>query len=185
MLLSNFGLKFKAVPAGIQEDHRCTGGKFAELVKRISKQKASHVSKHHTGLIIAADTIVVLDGKVIGKPTSPLHAIKILKRLSGKTHHVYTGVTILPAYSEGKGSYSTFERTCVKFRKLTAKEINSYVCSRSPMDKAGAYGIQDDFGCTFVEKIEGDFFNVVGLPILKTYRGLKKFIKLSFHTWGE
>ena len=97
--------------------------------------------------------------------------------LSGKTHKVYTGLVILNSYSNKL--YKTYEVTKVKFRKLLSKEIDFYVNSNAPMDKAGAYGIQDDFGSTFIEKIEGDYFNVVGLPLLKTYIGLKNFVKLK------
>jgi len=90
---------------------------------------------------------------------------------------VFTGIFIT---EKGSGkSYSSFEKTKVKFRKLSRKEIDFYVISGSPMDKAGAYGIQDDFGSTFITGIEGDFFNVVGLPIVQTYMGLKKFLNLG------
>jgi septum formation protein len=100
----------------------------------------------------------------------------MLKFLSGKSHKVYTGLVILDSIS-GK-IYKTFETTSVKFRKLSLKEIKFYVKGGSPMDKAGAYGIQDDLGSTFVEKITGDYFNIVGLPLLKTYTGLSKFFNL-------
>lgn len=176
MLLSNFGLTFKAVAAGIEENHRNAGNDFGSLVRKIARQKAHEVSGNYQGLIIAADTIVVLNGRVIGKPASPKDAVGILKELSGKTHSVYTGITFLDNVHNKMNS--TFEQTLVTFRKLKPKEITSYVDSGSPMDKAGAYGIQDDFGCTFIKRIEGDYFNVVGLPILKTYLGLQKFIPL-------
>jgi septum formation protein len=177
MLLSNLGLTFKTVAAGIEENHRNTGNDFGSLVKKISKQKAKEVSRNYRGLIIAADTVVVLNGQVIGKPASPKDAVEILKKLSGKTHSVYTGITFLDNVHSKMNS--TFEQTFVTFRKLKSREITSYVNSGSPMDKAGAYGIQDDFGCTFIKKIEGDYFNVVGLPIMKTYLGLKRFIKMT------
>ena len=97
--------------------------------------------------------------------------------LSGKWHKVYTGISIINNI-EGK-KFSACEITSVKFRKLSDKEINFYIGSNSPMDKAGAYGIQDDFGSTFVEKINGDYFNVVGLPIVKTYLGIRKVLSLN------
>ena len=98
----------------------------------------------------------------------------MLKMLSGKTHKVFTGVSILNS-SENK-RITFYDVTKVTFRKLSNKEIDFYVQTGSPMDKAGAYGIQDDLGSTFVSVINGDFFNVVGLPVIKTYLGLKKFI---------
>jgi septum formation protein len=98
----------------------------------------------------------------------------MLKSLSGKEHKVYTGIAIID--KEHDLIYKTHETTKVKFRKISDKEIMFYVSGGSPMDKAGAYGIQDDFGSTFVEKINGDYFNVVGLPVVKTYLGLNRVL---------
>ena len=176
MLLRNFGLKFYSISANISEFYDNTKD-YSDLVLRLAEQKALTVSKKRDGVIIGADTIVVFKGKILGKPATKNEAKRILEMLSGKTHKVYTGLVILNSYSNKL--YKTYEVTKVKFRKLLSKEIDFYVNSNAPMDKAGAYGIQDDFGSTFIEKIEGDYFNVVGLPLLKTYIGLKNFVRLK------
>jgi septum formation protein len=144
----------------------------------IAKNKALAVKAElsHDRLILAADTIVVFQGKILGKPNSETDARRMLSTLSGNTHKVYTGLVILD--TSNNKLFKSFEVTSVKFRKLSAKEISFYVKSGSPMDKAGAYGIQDDFGSTFVEKINGDYFNVVGLPVFKLYNALTDFLKL-------
>jgi septum formation protein len=125
-------------------------------------------------IIITADTIVVLNHKVIGKPVSKSDAIKILSLLSGKVHTVYTGLCVL---NQRSGTMILeYEKTEVEFRKLMKDEIVDYVDGGSPMDKAGAYGIQDDFGAVFVKSINGCYYNVVGLPITKLYKALRKVI---------
>ena len=101
----------------------------------------------------------------------------MLRYLSGKEHKVYTGIAIYDTFSGKK--YVDYEMTKVKFREIERNEIEFYVRGNSPLDKAGAYGIQDDFGSTFVEKINGDYFNVVGLPVVKTYIGLKNMLNLK------
>ena len=176
MLLDNFGLKFDSIPANIVEFYGDNVKNYGSLVIQLARQKASKVHEKQQGLIIAADTIVVLHNKILGKPATKNEAKWILKLLSGKTHRVYSGLSILSS----NGSYESYEVTNVSFRKLLDEEIDFYVNSGSPMDKAGAYGIQDDFGSTFIKKIDGDYFNVVGLPLLKTYIGLKKLIKFNF-----
>ncbi len=124
------------------------------------------------GIIITADTIVVLNKKIIGKPVDEKDAFIILKKLSSNTHQVYTGFAI---YNSRKNSTLVdYEKTFVTFRKISDKEIKDYIKTGSPMDKAGAYGIQDDFGAVFVEKINGCYYNVVGLPLFKLYENLKK-----------
>lgn len=175
-LLKNFGLKFVVKPANIAEYIPKNTVNFAKIAVDLAGKKAAEVSGLHPGIVIAADTIVVLKNKVLGKPRSKTEAISMLRALSGNVHNVYTGIVITEPKSNFR--YSAFEKTGVKFRNLSEKEIKFYVSGGSPMDKAGAYGIQDDFGSTFVEKINGDYFNVVGLPIVKTYTGLKKILNL-------
>jgi septum formation protein len=175
MLLDNFGLKFDSIPANIVEFYSDNVKNFGTLVIQLARQKGSKVQEKQQGIILAADTIVVLHNEILGKPATKNEAKRILKLLSGKTHKVYTGLSILSS----NGAYESYEVTNVTFRKLLDEEIDFYVNSGSPMDKAGAYGIQDDFGSTFIKKIDGDYFNVVGLPLLKTYVGLKKFIKFN------
>ncbi len=175
-LLKNFGLKFAVNPANIVEIIPKKVQNFGVFAANLAEIKALEVAKRKNGIIIGADTIVVINGKILGKPENKADAVRMLKFLSGKVHKVYTGLVILD--SKTGNTYKTFEVTSVKFRKLSSKEIKFYVKGGSPMDKAGAYGIQDDLGSTFVEKITGDYFNIVGLPILKTYAGLNKFINL-------
>ena len=114
-----------------------------------------------------------MNKEIIGKPNSKSEAKSILKQLSGKMHHVYTAFTVA---DKQKGRIEThYSRTKVYFRELSNIEIDEYVNTGSPMDKAGAYGIQDDFGAVFVDKIEGCYYNVLGFPISKIYKVLKKF----------
>ncbi len=125
-------------------------------------------------IIIGADTIVVLDGNVLGKPKDEGDAFNTLRALSGNTHTVNTGVTLLNSATGQKSSF--FEATDVTMYELTDKEILDYIATGDPMDKAGSYGIQSR-GALLVKKINGDYFNVVGLPVAKLYRGLKNFVK--------
>jgi septum formation protein len=121
-------------------------------------------------LIIAADTVVAIDGRVLGKPHSTQEAEEMLFALSGREHHVYTGVTV----RRGERCVTQHEDTAVCFRPLTAQEIRAYVSTGEPMDKAGAYGIQGR-GCVLVEGIRGDYYNVVGLPVCRLARILEEF----------
>jgi len=178
MLFNNFGLKFDVIPANIVEDIPKKNDNFGYFVEYLAQQKAENIGKLHKGIIIGADTIVILNKTIMGKPENKKKAVEMLNNLSGKSHKVFTGLAIID--TKKNKIYKTHEITTVKFRKLNKKEIGFYVNSGSPMDKAGAYGIQDDFGSTFVEKITGDYFNVVGLPMVKTYLGLRKFLQLSF-----
>ena len=134
-----------------------------KLVEKLSLEKAIAVAnKHHNAIIIAADTVGVVDGMIIGKPRSEADARKMLNMLSGKSHVVITGFTVMDTMS-GKTTTRTVS-TKVYFRNLTEKEINDYIATGEPLDKAGAYGIQG-LGSALVERIEGDFNNVVGLPL--------------------
>ena len=171
-LLKQLGIKFKAFLVESPEDF-LDGEHPVECVKRIAIEKMELAKyKVNRSIIITADTIVVLQHKVIGKPSSKTDAIKILSQLSGKVHTVYTGFCVL---NQRTGlMILDYEKTDVKFRKLIKDEIIDYVSGGSPMDKAGAYGIQDDFGAVFVERINGCYYNVVGLPLTKLYKALRK-----------
>jgi len=173
-LLRQINLNFKVITAGTEETiHK--NEKPADVVKRLSKEKLEAVlPKVKAGIIISADTIVVLNNKIIGKPKDEKDAEKILKKLSANTHYVYTGFSVYNLYN-GK-RVTSYQKTAVTFRKLQQKEIIEYIKTGSPMDKAGAYGIQDDFGAVFVEKINGDYYNVVGLPLTKLYNTLTGII---------
>jgi len=131
-------------------------------------------SKSKNNLIIAADTIVVLDGEIINKPKDAEDAFSILRKLSGNRHIVYTGVAVLNlANSKEIIDYSS---TVVYFRELSDGEILDYICTGSPMDKAGGYGIQDDYGALFVRRIEGCYNNVIGLPLELMFQMLMEVI---------
>lgn len=125
-------------------------------------------------VVLTADTIVAIDGLILGKPENEAHAIEMLQRLSGRVHKVVTGVCILY-----KGKYNLFHDVSeVFFRKLTDEEITTYVQKYKPMDKAGSYGIQEWVGITAIERIEGSYTNVVGLPTEKVYQQLKRLASL-------
>ncbi len=173
-LLNLLGLNFTAISVDLHEEV-LDGEHPIQTVKRLALHKMDEaVKKVKNGIVITADTIVVLDKEIIGKPKNKKDAEKILKKLSGKTHTVYTGFAI---YNSQKDNLLIeYEKTMVTFRKLTTKEIKDYILSGSPMDKAGAYGIQDDFGAVFVSKINGCYYNVVGLPLSKLYSSLQKII---------
>jgi septum formation protein len=135
-----------------------------QAVSHMALQKAASI-KNKVGdscLILAADTIVVLDGKALGKPDDEDEAADMLRSLSGRTHLVYTGVALLQNGTELKD----YEETKVSFRDITDREIDFYIASVEPMDKAGAYGAQG-LGSLFISRIDGDFFNVVGLPLCR------------------
>lgn len=175
ILLKQLGLKFDVVESGVDEDIDHIQIPI-EHVTILSQQKAIAVGKQvENGFVIGADTIVVLDGNILGKPEDENEAIEMLSLLSDRTHKVFTGFTILDRPSDK--IYSDYETTDVTFRKIFIDEIKEYVRSGSPLDKAGAYGIQDDYGAVFVKKIDGCFYNVVGFPLTKFYLAIEKFQK--------
>ena len=133
-------------------------------------------SKVKDAIVISADTIVYFDKKILGKPTDRVNAKKMLEMLSGNVHEVYTGICVTDSVS-GR-SISDYEVTKVKFKTLTEEEIDRYIETGEPMDKAGSYGIQGK-GCLLVEKIEGDYLNVVGLPAVKLAKILKEEFNLN------
>ena len=143
-----------------------------QLVESLSAQKAAEVAAQAgpDDLIIAADTVVALDGRVLGKPGSPDKAREMLAALSGREHQVFTGFTV----RRGEKAVTGHEATQVLFRALSEEEIISYVATGESMDKAGAYGIQGR-GCVLVEGIRGDYYNVVGLPVCHLYKILREF----------
>jgi len=171
-LLKQLGINFNVFSVNSVEDF-LDGEHPVECVKRLALEKME-IAKKRVGqsIIITADTIVVLGEKVIGKPTNKIDAIKILSSLSGKVHKVYTGFCVVN--QKRNKIIVEYEKTEVEFRMLTKDEIADYVKGGSPMDKAGAYGIQDDFGAVFVERINGCYYNVVGLPLTKLYNALRK-----------
>lgn len=173
-LLKQVGLDFKVIDSNVKEVN-CSGFHPVKLVKLNAQNKAQKVAvKYKNEIIIAADTIVVLGKKVLGKPSNEKEAIQILELLSNKRHIVYTGFYLIDTKS-GKEIFN-FEKTIVHFGKLSLGEIKYYVINHKPLDKAGSYGIQDDFGCLFIEKIIGDYYNVVGLPLVKLFSTLHNLL---------
>ena len=143
-------------------------------VLELSQKKAWKVAETiKDGLIVGADTIVVLDKQILGKPAGVDEAAQMLRRLSGRTHTVYTGFTIIE--KPGGKIASDYDRTEVRFRHLSQQEITEYVKTRNSLDKAGAYGIQDQ-GALFVSGVNGCFYNVMGFPVTKFYETLRRFL---------
>ena len=171
-LLEQICLKF-TVDARMREDTELVGQEPHQLAREISLQKAESVaSGYPNAIIIAADTFGVIDGCIIGKPHSESEARAMLASLSGKSHTVITGFTVLDTLT-GKAVSQSVETT-VHMKRLTTSEIEAYVQTGEPLDKAGAYAIQG-LGAVLVEKIEGDYFNVMGLPISALAEVLKEF----------
>ena len=168
-LLSLFGIPFTVRAADIDETMDPGKPPFDE-VARVSRSKALAVSRGEEDIVIAADTIVVCQGKVLGKPHSEAEAASMLRLLSGRDHQVMTGCTVLC----GDRVETFTEVTSLHFRPLSDKEILKYVQSGEPMDKAGAYGVQGQ-GALLVERIDGDFFNVMGLPVVLLAEMLGEF----------
>jgi len=171
-LLRQLGIKFKSFSVNNIEEV-LDGEHPVDCVKRLAREKMiSAQMKVKNSILITADTIVVLDREVINKPEDKKDAVRILSKLSGRVHTVYTGFCV--HNQKLHKTITDFEKTKVEFRKLKQDEIIDYVDGGSPMDKAGAYGIQDDFGAVFVKRINGCYYNVVGLPLTKLYNSLRK-----------
>ncbi len=171
-ILKKLGLNFIIRPSAIDET-TAAALPPAEYAVDLAKRKARAVAAElATGLVIGADTIVVLGNEILGKPASRNEACDMLRRLAGKTHRVFTGFALIdrPSNREGTG----IEMTEVTFRALEEAEIVTYVRSGAAMDKAGAYGIQDA-SAVFAERINGCFYNVVGFPLTRFYLALRSF----------
>jgi len=157
-IFTELGLDFTVVPSNAEEN---TDKVLPDkVVQALAKLKAEEVFSRTGGVVVSADTVVVLDGKIMGKPKDEKDAERMLESLSGRAHEVYTGVCVM---TDAK----TVTKACctkVRFRKLSDVEISRYIATKEPLDKAGAYGISG-LGALFVEGIEGDFWNVVGFPI--------------------
>ena len=160
-LLGLFRLPFVIRVADIDETMDAKKAPYDE-VARVSREKALAVSRGADDIVIAADTIVVCQGKVLGKPRTPEEAVEMLTLLSGRDHQVMTGLTVV----RGDREITTTEVTDIHFRELSQKEIDAYVATKEPMDKAGSYGIQGG-AALFAEKMVGDYYNVMGLPVCK------------------
>jgi len=173
-ILENLGVKFVCEPSDVDETVQDDLSPD-KAVMEISKRKAVFCLEKHTDnvFVISADTVVVIDGKIIGKPTDEKDAFNILKNLSGRTHEVYTGYTLCT-------NQKTFCDVCctkVTFKNLSDEEILRYISTREPLDKAGAYGIQGK-GAVFVREIQGDYLNVVGLPASRIFDNAQKHFNI-------
>lgn len=172
-LLKQISLEFEVMPSNFDESRVCTSNP-TESAQQAALEKAKAIAKKLSeGIVIGADTIVVYAGEVMGKPKDQSDAVRMLKQLSGKKHEVITGVALVNARDNREYVWS--EATLVWFKKLSDMEIKKYVESGQPMDKAGAYGIQGR-AAAFVEKIDGCYFNVVGLPLASLLVKLNKFM---------
>ncbi len=172
-LLRNIGLSPKVTPANIDESQVKTDDP-RDMVTRLAMLKALCVAKKWAGrdcLVIGADTCVYIDGKILGKPSSQEEAAKMLRTLSGREHTVFTGCAAVRTTNMEAAAIS--ESTAVRFRELDETDISAYVSSGEPMDKAGAYGIQQ-LGSLLIKSVDGDYFNVVGLPVCALGRMLKR-----------
>lgn len=183
-LLSQVGVEF-AVRVSEQEE-RYESSTPEEIVKELALMKAEHVAseleaeeRQKGGLlrdtvVIGADTVVVLDGDILGKPADEEDAVRMLTRLQGRAHWVYTGAAVLDMDGEGQRKTANYAvGTKVFVHEMTEEEIRAYVRTKEPLDKAGAYGIQGRFAA-WIDRIEGDYYNVVGLPVSAVYRTLQE-----------
>jgi septum formation protein len=169
-ILACAGISFTVRSAPVPEEHDGSEAP-ADLVRRLALEKAFAVPCAADEIVLAADTVVVLGDRILGKPKDASDASRMLSLLSGREHEVITGICLRHA----RGAISDQARTRVRFVALTPAEIAAYVATGEPADKAGAYAIQGR-ACRFIERIEGCYFNVVGLPISLVYRHLKSLL---------
>lgn len=172
-LMTQIGLTFTVVPSQVEEVIRYT--RPDQIVEDLSRQKAEDIAagSEPGTIIIGADTVVAVEGEILGKPHTPERARAMLEKLQGRSHQVYTGVTIIEKMAGGACWTTTFsEQTDVHLYPMTEEEIRRYVATGDPLDKAGAYGIQGVFAA-YIEGITGDYYNVVGLPVGRLYQELK------------
>ena len=177
-LMKQAGFTFTIIPSSIEES--IISETPDKIVEDLAFQKANdvyqNIKKDYANkdfIVIGADTIVCYNGEILGKPESEQEAFDMLKLLSDRTHQVYTGITILYKHDGEKQTYILSEKTDVTFQSINDYELKEYIETGDPMDKAGAYGIQGPFA-KHVKGIQGDYFNVVGLPISRLYHELKK-----------
>ena len=172
-LLRMIGLDFKICPSDVAEVYRDGLSPEAYALENAQRKAAAVAERYPASLIIAADTIVILNNEILEKPHDKQHAYEILGKLNGKTHQVITAFGLM--LHEKAAALFGYEQTLVTFRKLSDEEIHSYIATREPFDKAGGYGAQG-YGALLIQKIDGCFFNVVGLPIGRLYTMLSGFL---------
>lgn len=173
-ILEKIVKEFEVVQSNFDENTIDFKGDVEKYVKDLSINKAIEVSKrlNEPSIVIAADTVVFQNGKVLGKPKNEEDAFSMLSSLSGNTHKVYSGICLINTYDDTV--VTDCDCTEVKFSELNPRQIRNYINSGEPMDKAGAYGIQG-LGGAFVERIEGCYYNVMGLPLNKLYKALENY----------
>ncbi len=171
-ILSQAGFSFSVLPSDVDESFD-VNLPLEDVPAILSARKALALSDiHPNALILAADTVVILEGKILNKPSNKLEAFEMLSQLSGKTHQVITGITL----KSPMGIQTKTDTSKVTFRTLAQWEIDWYIRGGSSMDKAGAYGVQDFIGMAGIASLEGSFYTVMGLPIFQVYEWLRPFI---------
>ena len=179
-ILENTNVKFKIMASSIEE-LRLEGESPCQMVMRLAFEKGIDIaSRQKSDLVISADTIVVLDNTVLGKPKDEIEARKMITSLSGRTHQVITGISLINL-DNNKNSQSI---TITASSNLSEEDINDYIRTKESLDKAGAYGIQG-YGALLVEEIQGDYFNIVGLPISRLSDLLKKYFNINLFMEGD
>ena len=173
--MSELGLEFEVIPSNYDEKLETDVFSY-DLIENLATQKALDVVKRvdKNKIVIGADTVVSIDDRILGKPHDEEDAVKMIKDLQGRSHHVYTGVNIIIKEATDTKTVSFAVATKVSVFPMTDEEIVRYVKSGEPMDKAGAYAVQGLFA-QYIENIEGDYYNIVGFPIGRIYNELKKY----------
>ncbi len=169
-LLEQIGVAHQVLPANVDESSGLPSEPGAQVLALAERKALAVAPIRPRALVIGADTIVFHRGEILNKPVDREHAVRLVERLAGETHLVYTGLAL--AGPDGAAVESSFEVTAVRFRPLDRGHAERYVATGEPLDKAGAYGIQG-YGSTLVERIEGCYFNVMGLPIVRLIRMLE------------
>lgn len=176
-LLTHIGFDFTTVVPDVDEESVPTDGSPSAYVEHLALLKAQRGASliDHDAIVIGSDTTVVLDGTVLNKPHDANDAHRMLRLLSGRTHTVHTGLALATRCATPR-TICASRATDVTFRELSDEEIAAYVATGSPLDKAGAYGIQDDFGAVFVSSVHGCYYTIVGLPLELLYTTLRSFV---------
>lgn len=172
-LLTKAGVSFQVMPSRSEE--KSSGGTPAQIVEELSWQKAADVAGSVQGdmIVIGSDTLVAYEDEILGKPKDEEDAVRMLTMLQGKTHQVYTGVTVIVRDEEDERTKTFSKRTDVTFYPVTEEEIRAYVATKDPMDKAGSYDIRGDFSI-YIKEICGDYNTVVGLPVSALFWEMKQ-----------
>lgn len=177
-MLSQIGIEYEVIPSEKEEVITCI--KPQEVVMQLAKQKAedvAHKLQRIGKIVLGADTVVAFHGEIMGKPADEKEAFAMLSKLQGNLHQVYTGVSMSILQEDGRiKSHVFYEETQVQVFPMTEEEILKYIATKEPLDKAGSYGIQGNFAA-FIQKIDGDYNNVVGLPVGRVYQELKNLLK--------